>query len=136
MLNERIKCIILFEKENLHFFKNTAKDEKLIHKYEWDNNITDGSVFFEIELLSLEIAGYSSSLTKEDFSRCEQTLASLTKKSIYDNEIILNWLTEENINKYPDYYIYILFLENYRILVIKTCEEEEYEKINKCQSNN
>jgi len=121
MLNTYVDIISLYKKEALRFFKKNTKDEKLILKDEWDHDIVYNSIFFEIELLSSEIAGYASSLVKSDFTRCEETLTSLTIKSIYDNEIILNWLNLENIVKYPDYYAYILFLENYRILLLKAC---------------
>ncbi len=131
MFNEYVTIVLLYKKEASRFFKKAKKEEKLILKYEWEHEILDKSIFFEIELLSSEIAGYASSLEKGNFTRCEETLASLSVKSIYDNEVILNWLTLENITKYPDYYVYILFLENYRSLVVKVCEEMREEGENK-----
>ena len=131
MFNEYVTIVLLYKKEASRFFKKAKKEEKLILKYEWEHEILDKSIFFEIELLSSEIAGYASSLEKGNFTRCEETLTSLSVKSIYDNEVILNWLTLENITKYPDYYVYILFLENYRSLVVKVCEEMREEGENK-----
>ena len=122
MLKKNINLISIYADIDYSLFKKTAKDRGLISKYEWDNGI-DNSILAQIELLDPEISGYASSFAKGNFTRCDQTLDSLRKKSIYDNEIILNWLTLENTIKYPDYYVYILFLENYRSLVVKVCEE-------------
>ena len=124
MLEKNINLISIYDDILYSLFKKTAKDRGLIAKYEWDNDINN-SILAQIELLDPEIAGYASSIVKGNFTRCEQTLDSLRKKSIYDNEIILNWLTLENTIKYPDYYVYILFLENYRSLVVKVCEENK-----------
>ena len=123
MLKTNINLISINKDINLYLFKKTTKDRGLINKYEWDYDLHDISILAEIEILAPEIAGYASSLEKGNFTRCEETLASLSVKSIYDNEIILNWLTLENMTKYPDYYVYILFLENYRSLVVKVCKE-------------
>ena len=113
MLEKNIILITIYAEIDYSLFKKTAKDRGLISKYEWDNGINN-SILAQIELLAPEISGYASSIAKGNYTRCEQTLDSLRKKSIYDNEIILNWLTLEHTVKYPDYYVYILFLENYR----------------------
>lgn len=123
MFKDYIKLLSLYKNESFQFFKNTEKDRRLIHEYEWDSVDINTSILFEVELFSLDIYGYVSSLTEKNFSRVEETISSLEKKSIYENKIFLQWLSSENIVKYPDYYIYILFLENFRILTIKTCHE-------------
>ena len=123
MKKKMIKLLEIYAKEEINLFKKTDKERALIHEYEWDNEILDTSILFEVELLSMEISGFASSILEADFTRCKQTISSLTEKSIYDNKIILDWLIKENtILIYHNYYMYILFLENYRSLVIKACQ--------------
>jgi len=132
MLKNYIELLMVYKIESFNLFKNTKEDRKLIHEYEWDNIDINNSILFEVELFSMDIYGYASSLTEDNFSRVEETINSLEKKSIYKNKIFLLWLSSENIVKYSDYFMYILFLENFRIAVIETCHEyRKIDQINK-----
>ena len=82
MLKNYTELFELYEAKDIQFYRNTKKDRGLIHTYEWDNVDINYSILFEIELLGEEILGYASSIAKGNYTRCEQTLDSLRKKSI------------------------------------------------------
>ena len=112
--------LTLYYNNNI-LFKNCKKDREKIHKYEWENDLSDFSILFEVELLDGFLHGFVCDIVDNKYERINETIEAFSKKSIYDSKIILDWLTEENILKYPAFYNYLLFLENLRVLTLKVC---------------
>jgi len=118
------KIVKKFDKQDLIFFKKIAKDKKNIHKFEWNNKILKTSILFEIELLHMDIRGYSTRVLKKNCSEYDIIKKLLVNKSIFDSKIIISWLNSNNNFKYNNFYYYILFLESYRLMIIKLCNVE------------
>ena len=72
----------------------------------------------EVELWIVDVVGHIHSISENNFSRIIEASKILEAKSIYNSKIIVNWLTEENIQTYPDFFRYLMFIENYRILAL------------------
>ena len=104
--------------QTIIYYKKSSKERGTIHEYNWDNDIHDDSILFEMVSLSSYIVGYATSVQKGKEARFQEVVDNLLPKSIYNSSIIVNWLTQENIKQYPNYFNYILLIENLRILTI------------------
>ncbi len=107
--------------QTIIYYKRASKERGEIHEYNWDNDIHDDSILFEMVSLSSYITGYATSAKKGKHERFQEIVDSLSPKSIYNSSIIVNWLTQENIEQYPNFFNYIILVENLRILTISAC---------------
>ncbi|MCH9740225.1 MAG: hypothetical protein K0U38_05235 [Epsilonproteobacteria bacterium] len=108
--------------QTIVYYKMASKERGEIHRHQWEHNVSpNDSILFEIESLNNYIVGYADSTMCGMFERFQETIENLSPKSIYTSPIIVNWLTPENIEQYPNYFNYILLVENLRVLTVKTC---------------
>ena len=83
------------------------------------SNLND-NMFLDVELYTDKIIGYAYDAKEGLFKRKKEAISYLDNISIYNLANVISWMQEEeSIKNNPNYYQYILLVENIRILALK-----------------
>ncbi len=95
-------------------YQNCASERTKLHKTEWEHGNNLPSILGEIEVKAGTIIGISQCFNKEEPKQIERLIKELNSCSIYDLEIVLDWIIKDS-NQYPKYLTHIQAIENLRI---------------------
>lgn len=102
-------------------YENSSFERKKIHSMECESN-DEFSILGEVEIRADTVAGIALTCIKRQPDSPETLINKLKNNSIYNSDVISNWLSVEK-SEFPNFYIYIVSMETLNSALIRSLEK-------------